>query len=103
ETSLTMGSEAQPGVRWSAFKILITLILMGLAGYCIYMAFEPIVVESDYSLKSWVSLIFAALMVFFIFSIFKVHRNYQFVFWACSFGMFIFVSFMFFNYDSLFD
>lgn len=97
-----MGSEAHPGVRWSAFKILITLTLMGLAGYCIYMAFEPIL-DSDYSLKSWVNLVFAALMVFFIFSIFKVRRNYQFVFWACSFGMLIFVSAMFFNYDSLFD
>lgn len=90
----------QTGVRWSTFKIIILLVLISLSGYAIYTAVTPMI-DGDYSLKSWVNIVFIALMVFFLLSIFKVRRNYQFVFWACCFGMLIFATIMFLKYDEL--
>ena len=88
-------------IRWSSFKILISLILIGLAIADIYFSVNPLI-EGDYSLKSFVNLSFAIIIIFFTFGIFKLKKNYEWVFWACGFGLIIFCSMMFVNYESLF-
>jgi hypothetical protein len=88
-------------IRWSWFKIFITLILMGLSIVGIYFAIQPLI-EGDKSLKSFANLAFVLVILFFMFTATKLRKNYEWVFWACGFGLIIFCSIMFINHDSIF-
>lgn len=94
-------TENSSNIRWSKFKVLITFILMGLGGYAIYIALSP-VLDGEYDFKSMVNVLFAMLIIFFMLCFLKISHNYQFVFWACGFGLIVFLTVMFINYEDLF-
>lgn len=97
-----MNNETKPGINWSKFKLLMTLLLVSSSFCAIYMAVEPILEETN-KLKNWINLLFAALLVFFDIILLTIHENHQFVFWATSFGMLIFASVMFIQYEMIFQ
>lgn len=93
---------AESGIRWTPFKIIMTIILLGLAGFVCYTGISPML-EGDYSFKSWVNVLFVVLLLSFLISLFKVGSSSQFVSWACGFGLMIFACAMFVNYESIFE
>ena len=74
---------------------------MGLAGTAIYFAILPLI-EGEHNLKSFANLAFIFIILYFMFAVFKLKKNYEWVFWACGYGLIIFCSIMFINHDSIF-
>lgn len=97
-----MSDNNEHQIRWSWFKIIITTALLVLGGLDIYFALAPII-EEDYTPKSFANLAFAIITIFYMFSVIKVKKNFEWVFWACSFGLVIFCSMMFIHYETLFQ
>lgn len=89
-------------IRWSTFKVLFTMLLVGVSIGGIYLAIMP-VIEGDYSKKNLANLPFAAILFFYMFSFWRLERNYEWVFWACNFGLIVFCSIMFIEYETLFE
>lgn len=93
--------ETYTKIRWSPFKIIMTILLISAGAVSIYFGISPLL-EATFELKSFANLIFVLFQVYYIFSFFGVKKTSQFIFWCASYILLIASSMMFFFYDSIF-
>lgn len=93
---------SEPKIRWTFFKISMTLLLFGLGGAGIYLSIKPLI-EGEYEPKSFANLFFTAMMLFYMLSFLRVYSTMQFIFWSTSFSIAITAAIMFLYYEDLFS